>query len=352
MSARKLEVGFSWTGALAGDSPAIRRVLVPVHSPRQASQALQAATGVCRDTNAVLRLVHVRVYDPPIARSPRPLYQESAANTGAMLGEALVAVWRNGARASTAVIDAPRGGEADAIACYASAWHADLIVLTRRPRPALARLLRHSVTNQIKRKANCPVLAVHQRPSDAGQLQAPTPIPPTDAAGTAHRQPGVPVVKRTQAMASAERGEQAHRALAAQMSAERDAARAGWTPALDPDWLRQSDLFQVAAAWGAAMPYADRSVPWYEPAATTAMRKSEQRLRDLHRHAMARYDRLRADGMPPAQAMRETAPFFTGAPRSCDTASRRPYCWTTPTPSCPPSWKPSSTSSPKSPTGS
>jgi len=67
------------------------------------------------------------------------------------------------------------------------------------------------------------------------------------------------------------------------------------------------------------MPYADRSVPWYEPTAATAMRKSEERLRDLHPHAMARYDRLRADGMAPAEAMRQTAPFFAGAPRAYDT---------------------------------
>jgi hypothetical protein len=126
-------------------------------------------------------------------------------------------------------------------------------------------------------------------------------------------------LKRTQAMAAAERDERARRALGTQMRAEREAARAGWAPALDPDWLPQADLFQAAATWGAAMPYADRSVPWYEPTAATAMRKSEERLRDLHPHAMARYDRLRADGMAPAEAMRQTAPLFSGAPRAYDT---------------------------------
>ncbi len=125
--------------------------------------------------------------------------------------------------------------------------------------------------------------------------------------------------QRTQAMAAAERDERARRALAAQIRADREAARAGWAPALDPDWLRQADLFQAARTWGAAMPYADRSMPWYEPAAATAMRKSEERLRDLHPHAMARYDRLRSDGMGPAEAMRETAPLFARPPRAHDT---------------------------------
>jgi hypothetical protein len=124
--------------------------------------------------------------------------------------------------------------------------------------------------------------------------------------------------QKTQARAAAERNERARRALTTQARADREAARAGWAPALDPDWLRQADLFQAARTWGAAMPYADRSVPWYEPAAATAMRKCEERLRDLHPLAMARYDRLRSDGMDPAEAMREAAPLFAGPPRAYD----------------------------------
>jgi hypothetical protein len=116
--------------------------------------------------------------------------------------------------------------------------------------------------------------------------------------------------QKTAARAAAERDERARRALNAQSGADRSAARAAWTPAQDPGWLRQADLLQTAQAWGAAMPYADRGVPWYEPAAATAMRKCEDRLRDLHPHAMARYDRLHADGMNPAEAMREAAPLF------------------------------------------
>lgn len=116
--------------------------------------------------------------------------------------------------------------------------------------------------------------------------------------------------QRSHARAVAERDEKAKRALNAQIRAEHEAARARWAPALDPDWLGHASFFQTATAWGAAMPYADRAVPWYQPAAATALRKCEERLRDLHPYAMARYDRLRADGMSPADAMREAAPFF------------------------------------------
>ncbi len=113
----------------------------------------------------------------------------------------------------------------------------------------------------------------------------------------------------------------ARRALHAQMHAEQQAGRVGWAPALDPAWLREATLFQVARAWSAAMPYSDRAVPWYEPAAATAMRKCEERLRDLHPYAMARYDRLRADGLGPAEAMQEAAPLFARPPRAHDPPS-------------------------------
>jgi hypothetical protein len=124
--------------------------------------------------------------------------------------------------------------------------------------------------------------------------------------------------QRTQARGVRERDDRARRALNAQARAERDAARAGWAPALDPQWLRQADLMDTARAWGAAMPYADRDVPWYEPSAATAMRKSEERLREQHPYAMARYDRLRGEGLRPAEAMAEAAPLFARPPRAHD----------------------------------
>lgn len=122
--------------------------------------------------------------------------------------------------------------------------------------------------------------------------------------------------KRAQAQVAAEHDQRARRALNAQIRAARDAARAGWAAALDPAWLHHAGLLQTARVWGAAMPYADRAVPWYEPAAAAAVRKCEDRLRVLHPYAMARYDRLRGDGMTPAEAMREAAPLFTRPPQA------------------------------------
>jgi hypothetical protein len=122
--------------------------------------------------------------------------------------------------------------------------------------------------------------------------------------------------RRAQARTAAEQDHRARRALNAQIRAEKDADRAGWAPALDPSWLREATIVDAAQAWGAAMPYADRAMPWHEPAAATAMTRCEERLRDLHPYAMARYDRLRSDGLGPAEAMREAAPLFARHPRA------------------------------------
>jgi hypothetical protein len=46
------------------------------------------------------------------------------------------------------------------------------------------------------------------------------------------------------------------------------------------------------------------------------MRKCEDRLRRLHPYAMARYDRLRGDGVSPLDALRETAPLFGRSPHA------------------------------------
>jgi hypothetical protein len=85
--------------------------------------------------------------------------------------------------------------------------------------------------------------------------------------------------------------------------------RLSWAPAHDPQWLATADLLETGRAWASAASHADT-----DPAAASAMRKCEERLRVLHPYAMARYDRLRADGMSPLDAMHETAPFFSYSP--------------------------------------
>lgn len=146
----------------AGGRPSFRRIFVPVRLPGESAEALAAAARVCSSTvNGVLRLVHVRIYDPPMPRCPGPFYPQTAAQVAAMLDEALLIVWGSGAQATTSVVNAPRKEVATAIVQQAAAWRADVIVLTRRRRLAVSRMLLGSVADRVMHKASCPVLAVH-----------------------------------------------------------------------------------------------------------------------------------------------------------------------------------------------
>lgn len=112
--------------------------------------------------------------------------------------------------------------------------------------------------------------------------------------------------------------ERARRVLDEHERSARAQARTRWAPACDARWLAQADLLQAAGTWGAAAPWAGT-----DPAAASAMRKSEERLRTLHPFAMARYDRLRGEGASPLDAMREAAPFFGLHPHARPAYSRR-----------------------------
>ncbi len=157
----ELQVAVPAAYAPGADGPSLRRVLVPVRSPDQSAEALALAARVCSSTgNCVLCLLHIRIYDPPARRCGGRFYPQTRAEAANVVDEALLTVWCSGARASTAVVDAPRGQEAAAIAQQASAWRADVIVLTRRRRPAISRMVLGSVSDQVMRKAACPVLMI------------------------------------------------------------------------------------------------------------------------------------------------------------------------------------------------
>jgi nucleotide-binding universal stress UspA family protein len=158
------EIAVPGTDALAaGEGPSFRRILVPIRVAADAADTLAVAARICRSTSGVLRLVHVRIYDPPLRGAPR-FYPETRGEAAAVADEALPILWAYGLQATTAVVEAPRGEVGTAIAWHASAWRADVIVLTRRPGPAICRLVLGSVPDQVMRKSNCPVLAVRPGP--------------------------------------------------------------------------------------------------------------------------------------------------------------------------------------------
>jgi nucleotide-binding universal stress UspA family protein len=146
-----------------GGGPSFRRVLVPIRLAAEATETLAVAARVCGSASGTLRLLHVRIFDPPMRGYGR-FYPQTASEAAAVADEALPILWAHGAQATTAVVDAPRGGIAAAIAEQAAAWRADLIVMTRRPSRAICRLVLGSVPDDVMRKASCPVLTVHPRP--------------------------------------------------------------------------------------------------------------------------------------------------------------------------------------------
>ena len=157
-----LQVAVPAADVSGGGEPSFQRILIPVNSAAESAEALDVATRISSSTiNSVLGLLHVRIYDPPMPRCPSRFYLETVAEAAALLDEALLALWGGGAQATTAVKDAPRGQVAAAIVQQASAWRADVIVLTRRRRPAISRMLLGSVADEVMRIATCPVLAVH-----------------------------------------------------------------------------------------------------------------------------------------------------------------------------------------------
>ena len=134
---------------------------------------------------------------------------------------------------------------------------------------------------------------------------------------------GATVEAQRRARATAARAADDDRALSALRDQERGAwqrARAGWAPAHDSRWLVQADLLQAARVWSAAAAYAAA-----DPAAASALRKCEERLRVLHPYAMAWYDRLRSEGAGAFDAMRQALPLFARAPhtRPGDPATQR-----------------------------
>src|SRR5262249_8146560 len=111
--------------------------------------------------------------------------------------------------------------------------------------------------------------------------------------------------------AKAARSQRELRARQEEQRAAWQLARAGWAPAHDSRWLAQADLLQAARGWGAAAAYADA-----DPAAASALRKCEERLRVLHPYAMAWYDRLPGEGAGAVEAMRQAVPLFGRAPHA------------------------------------
>jgi nucleotide-binding universal stress UspA family protein len=146
---------------------AFGRVLVPVARFAAAAgvpAALQMAASLCVATGGQLRIVHVRLWDPPVRNSAR-FYPETSAEATAVLQNAVISAWGYGIKASGIVTEARRSAVARAITAAARDWRADVICVPHPSRPVVARLLLGSVPDQVIRQASCPVLIVRPEPA-------------------------------------------------------------------------------------------------------------------------------------------------------------------------------------------
>lgn len=113
-----------------GSDGSYRRLLVPVGWLAPQGDSLTLAIQIARVVRSPLRLVHVRIWDPPVRGCGR-FYLETSEEATAVLERALERAWACGVDASGVVVDAERSRVAAAILAEAASWSADSIILTR-----------------------------------------------------------------------------------------------------------------------------------------------------------------------------------------------------------------------------
>lgn len=145
-------------GSALGDGALFRRVLVPVRSVQTSTNALALAARFARSTGGALRIVHVRMWQPPLPRGMSSFALESSERALGILDQALTQVWACHVEASGVILDAFPSQVASVVMDEASRWNADAIVLTARARRLAILDPRGRVTRQVLRTASCPVL--------------------------------------------------------------------------------------------------------------------------------------------------------------------------------------------------
>jgi len=147
---------------LAGDAGgSFRRALVPVDSFGESTNALAMAARIGQTTGGPLRLVHVRIWDPPAPRGVGRFYPETSEEATAVLDNAMNYAWARGVDATGIIVEAQRSCMATAIVREASRWGADVLVLTARPRRFITLGVWDKATRQVMQAASCPVLIVY-----------------------------------------------------------------------------------------------------------------------------------------------------------------------------------------------
>ncbi len=137
----------------------LRRIMVPVGNETSFDKGLRFAARMASGTDGELRLVHARIWDPPVRGSGR-FYPESTEEALHVLERSLAPLWSAHLHASGIVVDAERGCVAASVAAEAAFWEADVIVVAGRPRRRRGWFPSHHLSDDLARCTQCPVLAV------------------------------------------------------------------------------------------------------------------------------------------------------------------------------------------------
>lgn len=140
----------------------VRRILVPVDADGYSGAALAQAVALCTAMAGQIRVVHVRIFDPPV-RSCSRFFPQTSQQATDLLERAVSTAWAGGARASGVVVEAQRTMVAQAICAAAQDWNAGLIVMGHRPRREITKMLCGSVADGVMREVECPVQVVRPR---------------------------------------------------------------------------------------------------------------------------------------------------------------------------------------------
>jgi nucleotide-binding universal stress UspA family protein len=149
----------SGLGGLGRGGGSLGRIFVPVDVAGRADAAVAQAARLSCEVGGVLRLVHVRIFDPPVRGSGR-FFPQTADQASDVVYREIATAWAHGGQASGDVVTAPRTQVAAALVAAAQRWNAGVIVLARRPRRRVTRLLTGSVTDDVLRHASCPVMVI------------------------------------------------------------------------------------------------------------------------------------------------------------------------------------------------
>ena len=123
--------------------------------------------------------------------------------------------------------------------------------------------------------------------------------------------------------------ERATRALRAQQTGARNAARLHWQPVLDPRRAGHTSLADAGVAWASSQAWRE-----VDPEAALASDRALDRMRELRPDVMERFDRLTANGpdqVDQVEAMRRVAPFLDRPAAREHGAGVRPELLTTDT---------------------